>query len=226
MGIDGDAGLPEIKSVKKKIMEQEWKRRALLNKYGKISPAMEKILKRDESIALARSNVGTPDFDQAARTLFWSRFRKYIFTAALMLVLAFVSFFMIQPLYELAGIVVFAVTVFIALFVYGKGWTCTACWGIRVNRLPAYCTECGETYLFHPAGKRLFDQKQERIDKQVRAYMEKEFGAQDRLLKKLDSIASANADTEMSQEQLEQIEQLLQEVKKDTLPSLSSGIAS
>lgn len=38
--------------------KQEWRRRALLERHGRITPAMEKVLKMDESVDQAREKVG------------------------------------------------------------------------------------------------------------------------------------------------------------------------
>lgn len=129
--------------------KQEWRRRALLETYGRISPAMERVLKMQESVDRAREKVGDPAFDRDARTRFWVGFWQYFVAASILFTLAILSFPVLYPLNALAAGASFITISLVATHFLRKGWICAACGVTSVARLPVYCLQCGETYLLH-----------------------------------------------------------------------------
>jgi hypothetical protein len=193
--------------------KQEWRRRALLERYGRITPAMEKVLKMDESVDQARGKVGDPAFDRGARRRFWLRFGQYFVAASILFMLAIVSYLFVYPLNELAAFASVVTISLVAAHFFGKSWTCAACGGPFVVRFPIYCVRCGETYLFHGAGQWLFKRRQAGIERAVKAHMEQKFGHQDRLLAEADKILSSK-DSGFSPDELARLNAISQEVGK------------
>jgi len=193
--------------------KQEWKRRALLVRYGRITPAMERILKMDESVDHAREKVGDPTFDRDARRRFWLRFWQHFVAASILFTLAIVSFPVLYPLNELAAFASVVTISLVAAHFFRKSWTCAACGGPFVARLPIYCVRCGETYLFHGTGQWLLERRRARTEEFVKAYRQEKFGHQDRLLAEADKIASSK-DSGFSPEELSRLDAILQELGK------------
>lgn len=195
--------------------KQYWTRRALLETYGRIIPAMEKHLERREVVEQTREKVGDPVFDRDARRRYWVGYWGRLLAGAAIGILAVVSHGFIRVLSEPVAFVSMAFLLLIATYLFvWRSRTCGACGGKFVNRFPIYCIECGETYLFHKAGRWLFEKTQTGIAERVRAYREEKFGYQDRLLAEADKIASSK-NSNFSPEELARLEGILKRLAKD-----------
>lgn len=197
---------------------QYWKRRALLETYGKISPAMEKQLERDKDLEHAREKVGDPVFDRAARRRYWVEYWGRLVFGTAIGVLAVFSYIFVRVVSEPAALAIAVLLLFLMvvyLFVL-RPQTCGACGGSFINRFPIYCLQCGETYLFHKAGHWLFEKTQARISERVRVNRGEKYGYQDRLLAEADKIASSK-DSELGAEEISRLEGILQDLAKSKL---------
>ncbi|MDP3585473.1 MAG: hypothetical protein Q8R61_10140 [Thiobacillus sp.] len=194
--------------------KQYWMRRALLETYGQITPAMEKSLKRREAVEQAREKVGDPTFDHDARRRYWVGFWQSLLAGSAAGTLAVVSYAFLRALNETVALVSTMLLLSIAAYLFfWKSRTCGACGGKFIYRFPIYCIECGETYLFHKAGRWLFEKTQVRTADRTRAHREEKFGHQDRLLAEADEIASSK-DNEFSPEEISRLEEILQDLAK------------
>lgn len=197
--------------------KQYWKRRALIETYGQISPAMEKQLERDKDLELACEKVGDPVFDRAARRHYWIAYWRRLLFGTAIAVLAVVSYVYIRVLSEPGALAISVLLLLIVVLLYLlKPQTCGACGGRFIKRFPIYCLQCGETYLFHKAGHWLFEKAQARISEQVRVDREEKYGYQDQLLIETDRIASSKG-SELSVEEISRLEGVLQDLAKRNL---------
>lgn len=197
--------------------KQYWKRRALLETYGQLSPAMEKHLERDKVLEQAREKVGDPEFDRAARRRYWVEFWGRLLFGTAIGALAIVSYVFIRVVSEPVALAVTVLSLMFSVYLlFLRPQTCGACRGVFINRFPIYCLQCGETYLFHKAGRWLFKKSQARISERVSAYREEKYGYQDRLLVEADKIASRK-DSELSAEEISRLEAVLQDLANSNL---------
>ena len=198
--------------------KQYWMRRALIETYGKIPPAMEKQLERDKGLEEAREKVGDPAFDRAARSRYWVEYWRRLLFGIAIGVLAVVSYIFVRVLSEPAAltIAVILLLLIVAYLLFLRPQTCGACGGCFINRFPIYCLQCGETYLFHKAGRWLFEKSQARIFEHVRVDREEKYGYQDRLLAEADKVALSKAN-ELSAEEISRLEGILQDLAKSNL---------
>lgn len=197
--------------------KQYWMKRALLETYGGITPAMEKSLERREVVEQTREKVGDPVFDRDARRRYWVGYWGHLLAGAVIGILAVVCYVFIRVLSEPMALVSMAFLLSIATYLFvWRSQTCGACGGKFINRFPIYCIECGETYLFHKAGRWLFEKTQAGIAERVRAYREEKFGNQDRLLAEADKIASSK-NSGFSHEETSRLEGILERLARDNL---------
>lgn len=198
--------------------KQYWMKRALMETFGQISPAMEKQLERRKVLEHARDKVGDPAFDRASRRRFWAEYWRRLSVGTAFGVLAFVAFVYIRALSEPVALVVFLILVFliVAYLTLYKPQACGACGGTFINRLPVYCLECGETYLFHKAGRWLFEKSRARTAAVVKEYREEKYGYQDRLLDEADKLASSKY-ADLGTEEISRLEEILQDLNKSNL---------
>ena len=198
--------------------KQYWMRRALMETYGQISPAMEKQLERREVLECAREKVGDPAFDRASRRRYWAEYWRRLLVGTAVGVLAVVAFVYVRALSEPVALVILMILLFlmVAYLLLFKPQTCGACGGTFINRLPIYCLECGETFLFHKVGRWLFEKTRARTAEWVKTHREETYGYQDRLLAEADKIVSSK-DSDVSSEEIYRLEGILQNLAKSNL---------
>jgi hypothetical protein len=130
---------------------------------------------------------------------------------------AVVSYGFIRALSEPVALVSMAFLLLVATYLLvWRSATCGACGGRSINRFPIYCVECGETYLFHEAGRWLFEKTQTGIAERVAAYREEKFGYQDRLLAEADKIMSSK-NGGFSPEEISRLEEILERLAENDL---------
>ena len=149
----------------------------------------EAAAQRREVVTRAREQVGDPSFDRDARKRYWSRLWRYSLVGVGFLVICIFGYAYTAAFSEVVAVGVSVTAFLLSIYVLANSRVCGACGGQVSTKLPVYCHECGQTYIFHKAGRRKFLQARERLEAQVQADIEahrRKYGYQEQILKNVE----------------------------------------